>query len=278
MTSVVLDDWTLAEDDAASYTLWIPMSEFRTIRIIHDPPLDGPTNMARDEALMEFVGDGRSPATMRLYQWDEPTVSLGYFQPFAEYQALAPPAGDLPMVRRPTGGGAILHDLELTYSLTLAIDDRLLATGPRALYGLVHDAITMALDEIGITATPSGFTDDSGAARGPFFCFARRHAADLLVGGDKIAGSAQRRTRLAILQHGSIVIGNRFAQHPVARFGDQSADRSEQVIQRLRRMIVESFAARAKMQSENGGWSADELAVAETTRAKYCSSEWTQRL
>ena len=95
------------------------MNTKHTIRVIHDPALDGPTNMARDEALLSRVGRGASVPTLRLYQWDPPTVSLGYFQKYAEYECLGPPAGGLPVVRRQTGGGAILHDLELTYSLTL---------------------------------------------------------------------------------------------------------------------------------------------------------------
>ncbi len=84
------------------------------IRVIQDGTLDGPTNMARDEALMTRVGRSESPPTLRLYQWDPPTISLGYFQSYADYESLPAPAGTLSVVRRLTGGGAILHDLELT--------------------------------------------------------------------------------------------------------------------------------------------------------------------
>jgi lipoate-protein ligase A len=165
---------------------------------------------------MLHVGTGQSPPTLRLYQWDPPTISLGYFQPYAQYKELPPPAGRLPVVRRPTGGGAILHDLELTYSLTLPTDHPLIHRNPNRLYELAHDAIINCLSSLGLNAARCGLTDDSGAARGPFFCFQRRHCYDLLLDGDKIAGSAQRRTRHAILQHGSIVLANRFSQHPTA--------------------------------------------------------------
>ncbi len=80
------------------------------IRLVNDESLDGAINMARDEALLDGVRSGTSPATLRLYEWAAPTVSLGYFQPYAQYETLAPPAGELPVVRRLTGGGAILHD------------------------------------------------------------------------------------------------------------------------------------------------------------------------
>src|SRR4051794_38396264 len=73
---------------------------------------DGPTQMAADEVLLEHVGVTDRPA-LRFYAWDRPTLSLGYFQPFAD----RPPG--LPVVRRPTGGGAIVHDHELTYALAL---------------------------------------------------------------------------------------------------------------------------------------------------------------
>ncbi len=186
------------------------------IRVLHDPPLDGPTNMARDEALMTRAGTGESVPTLRLYRWDPPTLSLGYFQAYADYESLPPPAGDLAVVRRLTGGGAILHDLELTYSLMLPITHPLLSAGPNRLYEVAHDAVIAALRLLGITAARCGVTDDSGPKRGPFLCFDRRHCYDVLIDDDKIAGSAQRRTRNAVLQHGSIILGNRYAQQATA--------------------------------------------------------------
>ncbi len=121
-----------------------------TIRVINDPALAGPVNMARDEALLAQVGDGISPPTLRLYQWDPPTISLGYFQRYADYESLPSPAGELAVVRRQTGGGAILHDLELTYSLALPLAHPLLAKGPSKLYEVAHDAIIACLAELGI--------------------------------------------------------------------------------------------------------------------------------
>jgi lipoate-protein ligase A len=245
-----------------------------TIRLLRDPPLDGPTNMARDEALMLRVGSGASPAAMRLYQWSPPTISLGYFQRYADYEALSPPAGRLPVVRRPTGGGAILHDLELTYSLALPVGHPLLAQGPNRLYQLARDAIVEALNKIGSNAVRCGHIDDSGAARGPFFCFERRHCYDVLVGTEKIAGSAQRRTRHAVLQHGSIILGNRFPQqraaHPQQPF--------EESIAALRESMVASLEAITGCRIVPGPWSLEEVAEATRSLAKYASPAWTGRL
>ena len=161
--------------------------------------------MARDEALLALAGREADP-TLRLYEWSEPTISLGYFQRYADYEVLPPPAGRMPVVRRLTGGGAILHDRELTYSLTLPADHALVAGRPKRLYELVHQSLIACFSEAGIDAQWCGRTDESGPAKGPFFCFARRHRFDVLIGSDKVAGSAQRRTRDAILQQGSIVL------------------------------------------------------------------------
>lgn len=243
------------------------------IRILHDPRLDGPTNMARDEALMTRVGGGASPPTLRLYEWDPPTVSLGYFQHYADYETLEPPAGGLAVVRRLTGGGAILHDIELTYALTLPSGHGLLRPGATALYGLVHDAAIAALRGLGIAPTRCGRTDDSGAAKGPFFCFARRHAEDVLLGADKLAGSAQRRTRDAVLQHGSIVLGNRFTQHPTATIPVPF----EQSMRVLRSQFPAHLSQSAGVSLAPGAWTPDELDAAAALCPKYAGAPWTRR-
>jgi lipoate-protein ligase A len=244
------------------------------IRLLCDAALDGPTNMARDEALLQSVGAGESLSTLRLYQWDAPTISLGYFQPIAEWKKLEDPLRGLPLVRRATGGGAILHDWELTYSLTVPTAHPLVGGNPRGLYELVHAAVIATLDELGASAAPCGFTDDSGPARGPFFCFARRHALDVLVGSDKIAGSAQRRTKNAILQHGSIVLATRFLQQPTAVIQRPF----EEAVSQVRASFPRHVEARAQMPCDPGDWSAGELATAAALEAKYASDDWTSRV
>lgn len=264
------------------------MSQRPIIRLLTDPPLAGATNMARDETLLERVGAGESPPTLRLYQWDRPTISLGYFQHFADYTNLAPPAGRLPLVRRQTGGGAILHDLELTYSLTLPTGDVRLEGGANRLYERAHDAITACLSALDIKITRCGTSDDSGAARGPFFCFERRHCYDLLVNNDKIAGSAQRRTKRAVLQHGSIILANRFPQQPSA-FRDATAANADpdevpatpaRFAQRMAVVcatLAEHMAKVLNATMSESEWSADELTLANKLVPKYAGKEWTRR-
>ena len=244
------------------------------LRVLHDPPLPGAENMARDEALLIRVGHGDSPATLRFYQWNPPTISLGYFQKYAEYAQLPPPAGELAVVRRQTGGGAILHDRELTYSIVVPQGHALLAGGPNCLYQLAHQGLIEALTEANCPPQPCGFTDDSGPARGPFFCFARRHKLDVVVGQQKLVGSAQRRTREAVLQHGSIVLERRFDQQPAATVSAIAEVSAEE----LARRMTDALRGNTGLSFVPGEWKAEELADAKPLVAKHTGDEWLKRI
>ena len=172
-------------------------------RLIVDGPQPGDWNMAVDEALLERAAEDRS-VCLRLYQWSEPTLSLGYFQSFAD-RAQHTASRDCPLVRRSSGGGAILHDRELTYSLALPSGHRL-ARQAEELYLAAHAALVEALAMLGVTAETNRAASRLAPEAEPFLCFQRRAVGDVLVGGAKIAGSAQRRRRGAVLQHGSILL------------------------------------------------------------------------
>jgi len=175
-------------------------------RLLIDAPAAGAVNMARDQAILEQVDHG-GEATLRFYRWAEPTLSLGYFQRVADRQ-LHPASQSLTLIRRSTGGGAIVHDRELTYSLAVPLRDR---TSDRAtmLYRQVHQAVIAALAQWQI---PIARFADTPVARTKhawpetFLCFQRRTDDDLILAGYKIVGSAQRRTARAVLQHGSILL------------------------------------------------------------------------
>ncbi len=222
---------------------------------------------------MTCVGRSESPPTLRLYQWDPPTISLGYFQPFAHYASLPPPAGTLPVVRRLTGGGAILHDQEVTYSLILPSNHPLLSKGASRLYELAHDAVIACIRSLGLEAAYAGQTDDSGPARGPFFCFQRRHRCDLVVGPDKIAGSAQRRTREALLQHGSIILSRRYIQQESASVPVPL----EESIQHVRSEYPQYLAKVTGQTLKPGDWSPAELGLSDDLISKYTGETWTRR-
>ena len=168
-------------------------------------PGDGPWNMAVDESLLDSFSDGDC-CCWRFYGWREPTLSLGYFQAYADRQR-HPPSLQCPIVRRPSGGGAIVHDVELTYSLVATAASRL-AQQRNQLYTAVHTTLIEALAELGVGgASLFGRAASFSPGRGPFLCFQRRSPGDVVYGELKLAGSAQRRRRGAVLQHGSVLLG-----------------------------------------------------------------------
>jgi lipoyl(octanoyl) transferase len=177
-------------------------------RLVIDDPLPGDWNMAVDEALLEQAAEAGS-VCLRLYEWSEPTLSLGYFQPLAD-RARHAASRNCPLVRRSSGGGAILHDRELTYSLALPSGHRL-ARQAEELYIAAHETLIEALATLGVAAGMNRAVSGLAPEAEPFLCFERRAVGDVLVGdakiaGSKIAGSAQRRRRGAVLQHGSILL------------------------------------------------------------------------
>lgn len=176
-------------------------------RLLLHEPASGTWNMAVDEALLASA-DAGGPLTLRVYRWSEPTLSLGYFQPYG-HRGLHRPSAACHTVRRATGGGAILHHHDVTYSLTGPIPHRLDAELQRW-YQRVHAAWIATLARWDV---PAERCRDTAAEReGRFLCFERRAEGDLLLKHAKIGGSAQRRLARAALQHGSLLLrGSQFA-------------------------------------------------------------------
>ena len=172
-------------------------------RLLLDPPAEGAWNMAVDELLLDRAAEQGQP-TLRFYAWRQATVSLGYFQGYASRWDHAA-SQSCPLVRRLSGGGAIVHDVELTYSLALSAGHPL-AAHAEDLYRAVHDALVESLGWFGARAEICAGGAGRKPQAEPFLCFQRRAAGDVLVDGEKIAGSAQRRRRGAILQHGSVLL------------------------------------------------------------------------
>jgi lipoate-protein ligase A len=174
-----------------------------TARLLLDPPADGAWNMAVDEALLHSAGESGA-ITLRFYTWKEATLSLGYFQHHAARTAHEA-SRELDLVRRATGGGAIVHHHELTYSFTAPIADRL-AANVEQLYYTFHETLVDALSIFGIRTHLCEEPVRHAAGEEPFLCFQRRAKGDVLCESAKIAGSAQRRHQGAVLQHGSVLL------------------------------------------------------------------------
>ena len=175
-------------------------------------------NMALDEALV--VADEPRP-TLRFYTWRPDTLSLGYFQRWEEIQG-KDVAGAI--VRRMTGGGAIHHAAELTYSIVAGVDHPLFRGEVRASYARIHDALAVGLAKHGVRAERRGgaaVTSDDPAST---MCFHHSTDLDLVWDGAKGVGSAQRRTGHRVLHHGSIKLGTTSLEGPIAVLGRHAPD------------------------------------------------------
>lgn len=245
------------------------------LRVMVDEPRAGAVNMAIDEAILLAVQDRAAPVTLRFYRWAEPTVSLGYFQKYDAFTAQEDPIRSLAIVRRQTGGGAILHDEELTYSLTVPVDEQANRHGIETLYRLVHDAVCEALAGMEVAVSYRGGSDRGNSQRGPFFCFARGHSLDLVCDGEKLLGSAQRRLKGAVLQHGSLILARRFEQQPAAElnhFLQEPFDR-----ERFISIVAEITGRQLSLTPGRGTLSDRETRSLAELTTKYESVEWTRQ-
>jgi lipoate-protein ligase A len=173
----------------------------RQWRLIYDIPANGAWNMAVDESLMESVGIGQSPPTLRFYSWNPPCLSLGYGQHFTHVDFARVDRLGWDVVRRPTGGRAILHTDELTYSLSLPVDDDLAAGTIVESYQRISLALLEGLNRLGAKPRADQRAEhiEVGAV-----CFETPSHYEITVDGRKLVGSAQTRRKNAILQHGSL--------------------------------------------------------------------------
>src|SRR3984893_13338742 len=175
-------------------------------RLLLDPPAAGGWNMAVDEVLLDGVAEGSAPPTLRFYEWAPPCLSLGYFQPFEVVDVDGCRSLGVDVVRRPTGGRAILHDRELTYSVALPASELGHDGGVLPSYYRISLALQAGLPRLGAPATLAPESAAcSLAVHGPV-CFDRPSAHEILLHGRKLVGSAQMRRGGGILQHGSILI------------------------------------------------------------------------
>lgn len=177
-------------------------------RLIRSGALNGAENMALDEALLEAVAAGRSRPVLRLYRWDSPTVTLGYGQRGRHAVNLAACRDlGLDVVRRATGGRAVLHDQEATYAVISPERSDLFPGGILENYRRIAEVLQQTLASLGIESSMSpGRSRGAGAGEVSGVCFAAPSAYELVFRGCKVTGSAQKRQGNAFLQHGSIPV------------------------------------------------------------------------
>jgi lipoate-protein ligase A len=259
-------------------------------RLLVDTPADGAWNMAVDEVLLDGVAAGTALPTLRFYEWTPPCLSLGYFQPFDVVDLDGCRRLGVEVVRRPTGGRAILHDRELTYSVTLPASLLGHDGGVLPSYYRLSLALREGLVRLGVPVTLAP-ESANGAGHGPV-CFDRPSAHEILLDGRKLVGSAQMRRGGGILQHGSILIEPRIARLTAClrlpdggssrEVGDGVAGLAELGVTdpaQIAAAIGDAFAARFGVSLVEAPLRGDEAEVARAlARSKYRSAGWTERL
>jgi lipoate-protein ligase A len=171
--------------------------------IIDDQPRSGAANMAMDQALAEAAASGEAPPTLRFYRWQPPAVSLGRHQPITDVDAEVVEQLGYDIVRRPTGGRAILHTDELTYAVTAAADEPRLSGSLMDAYLRLSNALLAGLQRVGLNADKAG-GDVRAGPNVSAACFEVPSAYEITAHGRKLIGSAQSRRAGYVLQHGSL--------------------------------------------------------------------------
>lgn len=272
--------------------LGYPLAQWRLI--VHREA-DGATNMAIDEAILGAVAEGLALPTLRLYAWAPPCLSLGRNQPLANVDREACRAAGVDVVRRPTGGRAILHTDELTYSVALPAGDPRAATDVMEGYRRLTGGLLEGLRRLGVEARPAGHDGPSEGEAGPA-CFEVPSNHEVTAGGRKLAGSAQWRARGGVLQHGSLPLQGDIArivsflalaqsQHNALRQAVEArACTLEEVLGRkvpfaeAARALADGFSASLNIALvEEDITSAERARAAQLRRARYAAACWTER-
>ena len=265
-------------------------------RLILDDAADGFTNMAVDEAILEAHLANEAPPTVRVYLWRPACLSIGYFQRVAkEVDEEGCRRLGVDWVRRPTGGRAILHDVELTYSVVAREGDATVEGGVLESYRKISTALVAGLRRLGAPAEMAP-EKTRGPGLGSAACFDAPSAYEVTIHGRKVIGSAQVRRGGALLQHGAILLEVDVARQvgvlqpppgmTAAQLGEVLAPRLISLGQALGRPVAAAELAVALRAGFEEAWDLPlqegELTPGERERVvalreKYASSAWNRR-
>jgi lipoate-protein ligase A len=222
-----------------------------------DPPTIGARNMATDEAILTAVSQHNVAPTLRLYRWTPPCLSLGYGQPSADVDPDRLAERGWHWVRRITGGRSILHTDELTYSLSLPMNDPLAAGGIVESYRRISRALMRGLELLGMIPQADKMADGV-KGNGPV-CFEVPSHYEITTGdGRKLVGSAQVRRRDALLQHGTLPLTG-----DLARICDVLRFDSEEERDAARRKVRDRAATLADALNHEVDWETAAQAIAQ---------------
>ena len=258
-------------------------------RIIDTGALEPAENMAFDEAILRGYERRSSPPTLRIYGWKEPGLSVGYSQdPARELDMELCRKRSMPFVRRITGGGIVLHGNELTYSLVCSKADLNIPARVLSSYKIVSSFLIAFYRTLGIKAAfACDVVKDEVLSAPSAICFAAKEKYDIVLGGRKIGGSAQKRTRGVMFQHGSIPFNfdkgraSSFSRVKPPRGGEGDAVSLEDALGRgvsapeMSKALIKAFIGSFDVRAEAGGLSDEEEEYFTKLKAiKYESPDW----
>lgn len=275
------------------------MEQWRFIVTEAMPPA---MNMAVDEAILQLHSEGKVPPTVRFYTWNPATLSIGYFQKAAkEINLEALRERGLGFVRRPTGGRAVLHDQELTYSVVVSESHPKMPSGVTEAYKVISMGLLHGFQRLGLHAEMVSLATEEEKEKysspGSSACFDSPSWYELVVEGKKVAGSAQTRQKGVILQHGSILLemdvellfsllnfpSERVKQRMMESFRQKAVTINEVSprpigLQEAVEAFRDGFASGLEVELVPGELTPEESALAEElVRTRYASDEWNFR-
>lgn len=260
-------------------------------RLLNTVESNGAMNMAIDEAILRGVADGSSPPTLRFFAWQPACLSLGQAQSSDDVDFDACASLGVDVVRRPTGGRAILHTDELTYSVTASADDPHVNGGIVESYRRLSDGLLAGLQRLGLPVQQVERPDVRDSDQGPV-CFESPSNYEIVFDGHKLIGSAQVRKSGVVLQHGSLPLVGDIARicevlraKPDPEHVRSRAITVERVLDRIvtydevLQAMAHGFASALNLQLEPRELSEQERACAEEIcREKYACDDWTRRI
>ena len=265
-------------------------------RLLLTPPARGAWNMAVDESILVHIGRGESSPTLRLYAWEPACLSLGYAQPITDVDSARLKARGWEVVRRATGGRAILHTDELTYSVIAPGDEPRVSGTVLESYNRLAQALSLAVKNLGIPVVMKEGTNGNSTDLNPI-CFEVPSTYEITTNGKKLIGSAQARKKEGVLQHGSLPLTGDLARICHALVFENEAVRGAAIERLLARAttvesalgrtvdwdtaaqaFVHAFEAQLAITFKRGELSDSESSMAERlVHEKYNHPSWTER-
>ena len=269
-----------------------------TWRLLIHPPAKGSWNMAVDEAILDAVIRGEAPPTLRLYAWQPACLSLGHAQPYSEVNTWQTSESGWDIVRRPTGGRAILHVDELTYSVIALQSEPRVKGGVLESYLRLSQALLEALRILGLNPQANEITSAQNSKAPNPVCFEVPSNYEITVNGKKLIGSAQARRKEGLLQHGALPLYGDLARIITALSFPNSAAQQEAEQRLLAHATTverelgytplweqaslafqEAFEQVLNINLEPAQLSEAEIKQAEAlVREKYAHPSWTERI